>query len=79
MVQFNTKLSPAHTVLLDSAEVVMVLNVPATPAMVKLVLEISKKMLPTASTFTRAVVVGLAGTVITSLPSLGVLAISVMG
>ena len=46
--------------------------------MVKLVFEISKKILPTASTFIRAVVVGVLGTVITSLPSLAVLAISVL-
>src|SRR5437868_3090893 len=41
---------------------------------VKLAFEISKKMLPTASTLTRACVVGVFGTVTASEPSLGVVA-----
>jgi hypothetical protein len=41
---------------------------------VKLVLEISKKIFPTASIFILAVVVGVLGIVTTSVPSLGVLA-----
>lgn len=45
---------------------------------VKLVLEISKKIFPTASTFILAVVVGVLGMVTTSLPSLAVLATSVL-
>lgn len=45
---------------------------------VKLVLEISKKIFPTASIFILAVVVGVLGIVTTSLPSLGVLATSVL-
>ena len=45
---------------------------------VKLALLISKKILPTASTFTRQVVLGVFGTVITSDPSFGVLATSVV-
>jgi len=47
--------------------------------MVKFVSEISKKMLPTASTFIRAVVVDIFGIVTDWLPSLGVLARSVIG
>ena len=46
--------------------------------MVKLVLEISKKILPTASTFILAVEVGVLGMVTTSLPSFGVLATKVL-
>ena len=46
--------------------------------MVKLVLEISKKIFPTASTLILAVVVGVLGIVTTSLPSLGVLATKVL-
>ena len=49
------------------------------PPMVKLVFEISKKMLPTASTFILAVVVGVAGINNASVPSLGVLAASTVG
>ena len=49
------------------------------PPMVKLVLEISKKILPTASTFILAVVVGVAGITNASVPSLGVLAESTVG
>lgn len=49
------------------------------PPMVKLVLEISKKILPTASTFILAVVVGVAGITNASVPSLGVLAASIVG
>ena len=45
---------------------------------VKLVLEISKKIFPTASTFILAVVVGVLGIVTTSLPSFGVLATRVL-
>ena len=45
---------------------------------VKFALEISKKMLPTASTFILAVVVGVLGMVTVSVPSLGVLATSVL-
>jgi hypothetical protein len=45
---------------------------------VKLVLEISKKILPTASTFILAVVVGVLGMVTASLPSLVVLATKVL-
>lgn len=51
---------------------------PEPAVMVKLVLEISKKILPTASTFMRAVVVGVLGIVTTSLPSLVVLATNVL-
>ena len=47
---------------------------PAT--IVKLVLEISKKIFPTASTFIRLVVPGVEGTVIISEPSLAVEAAS---
>lgn len=47
--------------------------------MVKLVLEISKKILPTASIFIRAVVVGVLGMVSAAVPSLGVLAINTVG
>ena len=46
--------------------------------MVKLVLEISKKILPTASTFILAVVEGVLGIVTTSVPSFGVLATNVL-
>ena len=42
----------------------------------KFVFETSKKMFPTASTFTRAVVVSVFGSVTTSEPSFGVLAAS---
>ena len=45
----------------------------------KFTFETSKKMLPTASTFTRAVVVGAFGIVTTSVPSFGVLAASTVG
>ena len=48
-------------------------------AMVKLALEMSKKMFATASTFTRAVVVEMFGNVTASLPSFGVLASSTVG
>ena len=51
---------------------------PEPDVIVKLVLEISKKILPTASIFTLAVVVGVLGIVTTSLPSLVVLATSVL-
>ena len=51
---------------------------PEPAVMVKLVLEISKKILPTASTFILAVVVGVLGMVTTSLPSLVVLATNVL-
>ena len=47
--------------------------------MVKFVFEISKKTLPNASTFIRAVLVGVAGIRTVSLPSLGVLAVRVNG
>src|ERR1043166_894799 len=47
--------------------------------MVKFALDISKKILPTASTFMRAAVVGLLGTMIGSDPSFGVLAAITMG
>jgi hypothetical protein len=50
---------------------------PLPAVIVKLVLEISKKILPTASTLILAVEVGVLGTVTTSLPSLGVLATNV--
>src|ERR1019366_4118707 len=46
---------------------------------VKLVLEISKKILPTASTFIRLVVPCVEGTVITSEPSFGVDAAKTVG
>ena len=46
---------------------------------VKFVSEISKKILPTASTFTRAVVVGVLGIVSDSVPSLAVLAERTVG
>ena len=46
---------------------------------VKLVLEISKKILPTASTLIRAVVLGVLGMVTAWLPSLGVLATNTVG
>src|SRR6187551_1953063 len=46
---------------------------------VKLVLEISKKILPTASIFTRFVVPVVAGTVITCVPSLAVDAAKTVG
>lgn len=52
---------------------------PPPELMVKLALDISKKMLPAASTFTLAVVVGLLGTVIFCEPSLGVPEARVMG
>lgn len=45
---------------------------------VKFVLEISKKIFPTASIFILAVVVGVLGIVTASLPSLGVLATNVL-
>ena len=47
--------------------------------MVKFVLEISKKIFPTASTFILAVVVGVFGIVTTSLPSFGALADKTVG
>src|SRR2546423_12191746 len=47
--------------------------------MVKFAPEMSKKILPTASTLTRAVVVGALGTVTFSVPSLGVLVSSTVG
>ena len=46
---------------------------------VKFVFETSKKTFPTASTFTRAVVVSVFGSVTTSEPSFGVLAASTVG
>ena len=46
---------------------------------VKFALEISKKILPTASTFTRAVVVGVFGITNASVESLGVLAANTVG
>ena len=49
------------------------------PPIMKFVLEISKKILPTASTFILAVVVGVAGITNASVPSLGVLAASIVG
>ena len=49
------------------------------PLIVKLVLLISKKILPTASTFILAVVVGSTGITKDSVPSLGVLAASTVG
>jgi len=49
------------------------------PVIVKFVSEISKKMLPTASTFIRAVVVGVLGMVSDSVPSLAVLAERTVG
>jgi hypothetical protein len=49
------------------------------PVMVKSESEISKKTLPTASTFTLAVVVGAMGIVTVSEPSLGVLADKTVG
>ena len=49
------------------------------PVMVKLVLEMSKNTLPTASTLIRAVVVAPTGIVIDSEPSLGVLANRIVG
>ena len=53
---------------------------PGDPSvMVKLLLEISKKILPTDSTFILAVVVGMLGIVTDCVPSLGVLAASVYG
>ena len=48
-------------------------------AMVKLLLEISKKIFPIDSIFTRAVVVRLFGMVTDSVPSFGVLAASTIG
>jgi hypothetical protein len=51
---------------------------PEPVVIVKLVLEISKKIFPTASIFTLAVVVGVLGIVTTSLPSLAVLATRVL-
>jgi hypothetical protein len=51
--------------------------VPAT--IVKFAFDTSKKTFPTASTFTRAVVVALLGTTISSDPSLGVLDAITMG
>lgn len=49
------------------------------PVMVKFVSEISKKILPTASTFTRAVVVGVLGIRSDSVPSLVVFAARTVG
>src|SRR4030095_7703356 len=49
------------------------------PPIVKFVLEISKKIFPTASTFTRQVELGDDGTVITSEPSLAVAAANTVG
>ena len=46
---------------------------------VKFVFETSKKKLPTASTFTRAVVVSTSGIVTGSVPSFGVLVASTSG
>jgi hypothetical protein len=46
---------------------------------VKFVFETSKNTLPTASTFTRAVVDVMPGMVTTSVPSFGVLAASTIG
>ena len=51
---------------------------PEPDVIVKLVLEISKKIFPTASIFILAVVVGVLGIVTTSLPSLAVLATNVL-
>ena len=52
----------------------------AEPAViVKLLLEISKKILPTASTFILAVVVGVLGIINVSVPSLGVLEANTVG
>ena len=51
---------------------------PVPDVIVKLVLEISKKILPTASIFILAVVLGVLGIVTASLPSLGVLATNVL-
>ncbi len=49
------------------------------PPIVKFVLEISKKIFPTASTFMRHVVLGVDGTVISCDPSLLVAAINTVG
>jgi hypothetical protein len=51
---------------------------PEPDVIVKFVLEISKKIFPTASTFILAVVVGVLGIVTASLPSLAVLATNVL-
>ena len=52
---------------------------PEPAVIVKFVLDISKKIFPTASTFILAVVVGVLGIVNTSVPSLGVLAANTVG
>ncbi len=57
---------------------VIVVN-PVDVVIVKFVLLMSKKMLPTASTFILAVVVEILGTVIVWLPSLGVEANKTVG
>src|SRR5438477_8059241 len=49
------------------------------PVIVKFASEISKKMLPTASTFTRAVVVAMFGTVMLAEPLFGTLAATTLG
>ena len=52
---------------------------PAAALIVKLVLEISKKILPTASTLILAVVVAVLGITKASVPSFGVLATNTVG
>ncbi len=54
-------------------------GVGAPPVMVKLASEISKKMLPTASTLMRPMVVLICGTVTDSVPSFGVLSARTVG
>jgi hypothetical protein len=63
----------------DGGGVAPGVGVTAGPVMLKFVSEISKKILPIASTLIRAVVVGVLGIVSDSVPSLAVLAESTVG
>ena len=70
---------PAQMELEESGVVVIVDNTLDPAAMVKFTLEMSKKIFPTAATFTLAVVEVIAGTVIVALPLFGTLAAKVNG
>src|ERR1043166_1260487 len=70
---------PRQILLEARAVVVMAVITGLAACIVKFTFDISKKIFPTASTFTLAVVVGEFGTVMFSDPSLGVLANNTVG
>ena len=69
---------PAHETVVGAGLVKSKPGIPPS-VIVKLLLEISKKIFPTASILIRAVVVGILGMVSNSVPSLGVLAVITVG